>query len=41
MEQIFGTLATITADIQAKAKGTAAPHLVAAYARAIAPAIAR
>ena len=29
----------LAADIQAKAKGTAAPHLVAAYAEAIAPAL--
>ena len=33
------TPARFAADIQAKAKGTAAPHLVAAYSQAIAPAL--
>ncbi|MBL8326226.1 MAG: FAD-dependent oxidoreductase [Rubrivivax sp.] len=33
------TPATFAADIQAKARGTAAPHLVASYTEAIAPAL--
>jgi fumarate reductase flavoprotein subunit len=36
---IDDTPATFAADIQAKARGTAAPHLVAAYTEAIAPAL--
>jgi fumarate reductase flavoprotein subunit len=36
---VVDSAAAFAADIQAKARGTAAPHLVAAYSEAIAPAL--